>query len=315
MKKKTHEEYVEELKIKNPTVEVVEQYININTPIKHHCLIHDVFWKTTPGRALRGVGCEECRIEKFRQIRCKTHEQYVKEVADINPDIIVVGKYIDARTPIEYFCKKHGVLWNSYPDNVLRGIGCKECGNEKARDKNIKSHDQYVDDLYVTNSDIEVIGEYKGAHTAILHRCRIDGYVWLSKPINTLSGKGCPQCNESRGERQVRQWLEKHNIKYQYQKTFDDCRDIRVLPFDFYIPEHNVCIEYDGEQHFRPVKFDGKNDEFATRQFEKTRYHDQLKTKYCNVHNIHLLRIPYFKNIEEELNNFYSFNIVTSMVI
>lgn len=314
-RRKSHNEYVEELKIKNPTVETVEQYINANTPIMHHCLIHDIFWVTTPARALQGVGCEECRIEKFRQIRCKEHEQYVEEVAIVNPDIVVVGKYIDATTPIQHYCKKHKVYWDASPDSILHGHGCIECGNEKIRTKNIKSHDEYVKDLSIINPDVEVIEEYKGSYINILHRCKIDGYIWSAKPANILSGKGCPQCNESYGERRIRQWLEKYNIKYKYQKTFDDCRDIRVLPFDFYVPEYNTCIEYDGEQHFRPVKFDGKDDETAIKQFEKTRYHDEIKTKYCEDNNIHLLRIPYFKNVEEELNNFYSFNIVTLMAI
>ena len=314
-RKKTHDEYVEELKVKNPTVEVAEEYVDADTLIMHHCLVHDVFWRTTPVRALQGVGCKECKVEKFRQIRCKTHEQYIEEVTIINPDIIVVGKYTDARTPIEHYCMKHGILWNTYPDGILKGIGCKECGNEKARDKNIKTHNQYLKDLYAVNPDLNVVEEYRGANVAILHHCKIDGYVWLAKPANILSGTGCPQCNESYGERQVRQWLEKHHITYQYQKTFDDCRDVRVLPFDFYIPEYNVCIEYDGEQHFRPVKFDGKNDELAIKQFEKIMLHDDIKNKYCENNMIHLLRIPYFKNVEEELNRFYSFNIVTSMVI
>lgn len=304
MKKKTHEEYVDELKIKAPTIEVIEQYINADTPILHHCLIHDIFWKTTPSRVLLGAGCEGCRIDKFRQVRCRTHEQYVKEVAAANPDIIVVGTYVDAKTPIEHYCKKHNVLWDAYPDNILRVIGCKECGNEKARDKNMKSHDKYVEDLYNANSNIEVVEEYQGANIAILHRCKIDGYVWLAKPANVLFGKGCPRCNESKGERQVRQWLDAHDIIYTYQKTFSDCKDLRVLPFDFYIPKYNLCIEYDGEQHFRPVDFDGNGEEWALQQFAKTTYHDEIKNQYCKNNNIHLLRIPYFKTVEEELNNF-----------
>ena len=303
-RRKPHDQYVKELKLKNPTIDVIEQYINTNTPILHHCLIHDIIWSTTPARVLRGVGCEECRIEKFRQVRCKTHEQYVKAVATINPDIIVVGEYIDAQTPIDHYCIKHDMLWSPYPDNVLKGMGCKKCGDEKIREKNIKSHNEYIEDVYIINPDIEVIEEYKGANVSILHRCKIDGYVWSAKPANILSGKGCPQCNESNGERQVRQWLEKHNIKYQYQKTFNDCKDVRVLPFDFYLPEYNVCIEYDGEQHFRPVKFDGKDDETAEKQFETTRKHDKMKDLYCIANDILLLRIPYYKNIEEELKKF-----------
>lgn len=304
-KKKTHEEYVEELAVKNPNAIAFDKYINADTPILHYCIAHGIFWGTTPSRALQGAGCQECKLEKFRKIRCKTHEQYVKEVFAINPDIIVIGEYIDAIAPIKHYCKKHNIHWNASPDSVLHDHGCLKCGGEKIRAKKIKSHTEYVNDLFTVNPNIEVLEEYKGAFVAIWHRCKIDGYEWLAKPANILFGKGCPQCNESKGERQTRQWLEKHNIKYEYQKPFDDCKDIKALPFDFYLPEYNICIEYDGEQHFRPVKFDGKDDKIAIEQFERTKYHDVIKTKYCKDNDICLLRIPYFKNIEEELEKFF----------
>ena len=303
-KKKTHEEYVQELAGKNPNIQVVEKYISINVPILHRCLIHNVIWKTTPGRVLNGIGCEECRKEKFRKSRCKTHEQYVKEVELINPDIIIIGQYIDAKTPIDHYCKKHNILWKAYPSNILRGIGCKECGNEKIRDKNIKLHNKYVEDLSMINTNIDVIEEYKGAHIPILHRCKIDGYTWYASPANILSGKGCPNCQESHGERSVRQWCEKNNITYLYQKTFNGCKNVKNLPFDFYLPGYNLCIEYDGEQHFRPVDFSGKGEEWALNQFKKTKLHDEIKNQYCKNNNIHLLRIPYYKNVEEELEHF-----------
>ena len=298
-RKKTHEEYVEELAVKNPTIEVMEQYVNTNTPIMHHCLIHNVFWKTTPGRALQGIGCEECKLEKFRRVRRKTHEQYVEEVSIINPNVEVIGKYIDARTSIEHYCKIHNITWTSYPDNILRGVGCKECGNEKIRSKNIKSHDNYLEDLYSVNCDIEVIEEYQGANIAILHRCKIDGHEWMARPGNILSGKGCPRCQESHGEREIEQWLFEHNIEYISQKTFSGCKNKRLLPFDFYLPKYDACIEYDGEQHFRSVDFFGGDD-----GLERRKHNDEIKNQYCKDNNIHLLRIPYFKNIEEELNNF-----------
>ena len=123
MKRKTHEQYVQELAIKNPNVIAFERYLNSNTPILHYCITHGAFWKTTPSRALQGVGCEECRIEKFRKVRCKTHEQYVKEVGAINSDIIVIGEYVDATTPIKFYCKRHKIYWNTFPDNILRGHG------------------------------------------------------------------------------------------------------------------------------------------------------------------------------------------------
>ena len=299
-KKKTHEEYVDELKQKNPTVEVIGKYIDADTSIMHHCLQHNVFWSTAPSRVLRGAGCEKCRIEKFRRVRCKTHEQYITEVSHINKDIVVIGEYVDARTPIDHYCKKHNIVWKSYPDNILRGIGCKECGNEKIRDKNIKTHNEYVEELSMINPNIDVIEEYRGANISILHHCKIDGHIWAARPGNILFGKGCPKCNDSHGEKQICRWLYDNNINYISQKTFNDCRNKRLLSFDFYLPDYNICIEYDGEQHFRPVDIFGGEEGFQQRQIN-----DDIKTKYCISNNISLLRIPYNKNIDEELNNFF----------
>ena len=119
-------------------------------------------------------------------------------------------------------------------------------------------------------------------------------------PYSILSGCGCPQCNESKGERSIRQWLQLHNIAYISQKSFSDCRDKKPLPFDYYLPDYNTVIEYDGEQHYRPVEFFG-----GTKHFEKVSYHDRIKNDYCKAHNISLLRIPYFKNVDIELNKYF----------
>ena len=93
-KKRTHEEYVDELKIKNPYVEVVGQYIDANTNTMHHCLVHDVFWETKPSRVLNGHGCKECRIEKFKTSNTKTQEEYVEAVKLKNPNILITSKVI-----------------------------------------------------------------------------------------------------------------------------------------------------------------------------------------------------------------------------
>ena len=297
--RKLHDKYVEELKSKNPIIEVVDQYMGAKTSILHHCLVHDIFWNTTPDRALQGVGCPECKKERLRSCLCKTHEQYVKEVESLNSNIIVTGMYVDSKTPIEHHCKKHNVFWNAYPESILRGGGCQECWKEKIGDKNSKTHEQYVDEVSKVNPNIEVIEKYIDSSTAILHRCKKHNVLWYAYPTNILRGHGCSQCNESNGEKQIRQWLDDRCIEYIPQKTFDDCRNRRVLPFDFYIPTCNLCIEYDGEQHFRTVDYFGGNE-----GFEQRKRNDEIKNQYCKDHNIRLLRIPYYKNVEEELNNF-----------
>jgi hypothetical protein len=296
---KTHDEYVLELSVKNPNVEVIGQYSGANTKIQHHCLIHDVYWYTTPSRALQGVGCELCHNEKISASKYKTHEQYVDELSKINPNIIVVEKYTEARVQILHKCTIHNVEWLAYPDSVLHGCGCPKCGGEKIGNKLRKTHEQYVEDLKTVNRDIIPTETYIDSFTPILHRCLIDGNEWYAKPANILSGRGCPQCSGSHGEKSVKLWLDNHSVKYKQQKTFDDCKDKNLLPFDFYLPDYNCCIEYDGEQHYRPVDyFGGEN------SFKKTVMHDKIKNDYCKDNNIKLLRISYFANVDEELNNF-----------
>ena len=265
----------------------------------HYCTIHNIYWETTPSRVLQGAGCEQCGYEKISNSKYKSHKQYIKEVEKSNPNIEVIENYAGVSIPIKHYCKKHNLFWSASPDNILHGHGCLECGKEKIGDKNTKSHNQYVSELKEINSNIIVIDAYINAYTPVLHKCLIDGYEWSARLGNVLNGTGCPKCRESSGERQIRQWLEKHNIKYIYQKVFNDCRDINPLPFDFYLPDNVICIEYDGGQHTKPVDHFG-----GVKAFDRIVKHDRMKNEYCKNNGVPLLRIPYFKNVEEELNNF-----------
>lgn len=114
-------------------------------------------------------------------------------------------------------------------------------------------------------------------------------------PNEHLWGKGCSKCNESKGEKGIRIFLESNNINYEYQKTFDDCIFINRLRFDYYLPDYNLCIEFDGKQHFEPNSFFG-----GIESFEQLKLKDKCKNDFCLIKNINLLRIPYYeeKNIE-----------------
>ena len=91
------------------------------------------------------------------------------------------------------------------------------------------------------------------------------------------------------------------------QFTFDDCKDKRKLPFDtmFYVDKKLCLIEFDGEQHYRPVAFGNMTDEQAKQQFETNKKRDEIKNTYCEQNKIKLIRIPYwdFDKIEKILNS------------
>lgn len=298
---KTHEEYLNELFKKSPHINVVDKYIDSHTKITHYCLTHNVYYDIAPTNALYGYGCPECVSEINHQKNLKTHEQYVNEAKVINPNIEVIGKYININTSIMHRCIIHNFEWETTPASILQGCGCPTCKIEKIRKAKSKTHEQYVEEVKNINPNIQVLGTYINAKTPILHKCLIDNFEWNTVPESILQGCGCPKCNESKGERRIRIWLEKNNIDYIHQHKYEDCKDIYPLPFDFYIPTYNVLIEYDGEQHFRPIDLFGGQE-----YFEYIQKHDTIKNEYCENNGISLLRIPYYKfnNIEEELNNF-----------
>ncbi|MDY0268822.1 hypothetical protein [Trichloromonas sp.] len=81
-----------------------------------------------------------------------------------------------------------------------------------------------------------------------------------------------------------------------HKKRFKDCRYKYPLPFDLYLSKYNLCIEYDGEQHFKTKEIWG-----GKTQLKIIKKRDQIKNEYCKNNNINLLRIKYDENIEEKL--------------
>ncbi len=121
---------------------------------------------------------------------------------------------------------------------------------------------------------------------------------------SSLSGgytKSCG-CLVSAMENDARKYFDNINIDYIQQHTYDDCIYKDKLKFDFYLPDYNCCVEFDGKQHFEPVDFSGKNPEQAKENFRLTQIRDEIKKEFCSNNNIKLIRIPYwdfdnYKNI------------------
>jgi hypothetical protein len=86
-RKITKEEYVVQLKIKNPKLELLGDYTNNHTKTPHRCNIHNIVWDIDPNHALRGHGCRECALEGQRNKRRKSEKQYVEELSKKNPAI------------------------------------------------------------------------------------------------------------------------------------------------------------------------------------------------------------------------------------
>lgn len=190
MRKKTHKEYIAEIAKVNPNIKVIGEYIGADIKILHKCKICGYEWDARPAGILRGYGCPKC----YGHI-LKTHEQYVKELFTVNPNIEVVGKYINSSTKILHKCKIDGYEWMAKPNSILRGNGCIVCWRRNQSKIQTKSHEQYARELAIKNPNLEIIGTYINATTKMTHKCKICGYIWSPFPYNLLGGNsGCPVC-------------------------------------------------------------------------------------------------------------------------
>ncbi len=170
----------------------------------------------------------------------------------------------------------------------------------------IKSRKDTYD--YCKENNIEVLSPYIGSDKKILFDFNCGHSLNWAIPPNLKKGARCPICSESRGEKIIREYCDKNNIKYDTQKTFQGMRGNRELKCDIFIPEYNLVIEYDGEQHYRPVDFASNGEKWALEEFKKIQKRDKLKNEYCRENKINMLRIPYWEkdNIDGILDKYFS---------
>ena len=290
-RKKTHEEFMKEFYEKNPNaknIEILGKYEGRKVKILCMCKIDNYKWHTTPNgllgsKNIKPNGCPKC-AGKIK----KTHKQFIEEMNEINPNIKILGHYIDAKTKIECECKIDGYKWEAEPTNLLQKKGCPKCAGKIPRE-----HDDFVKELNNINPNIKIIGKFISTRTKIECECKIDGYKWEAEPRHLLGNHGCPKCNDSIGEKITYNILNKLNIKNIRQYKFKDCKFYKCLPFDFYLPQYNCCIEIDGKQHENIVKWFGGLDGFIDRKIR-----DTVKDIYCKNNGIKLIRITY-KDINE----------------
>lgn len=228
-----------------------------------------------------------------------TKEDFIYKVNKIYNnfyDYSEMGDYKNTYTKIKIICPKHGIFYKR-PMDHLKGKCCRKCTTKKdvynTNDFIIKSnkiHNNFYNyslSIYInTNTKVKII-------------CPVHG-VFEQKPFLHLLGKGCSYCNRSKGEMKIKLLLDRYKIKYETEKTFDNCKNKNKLRFDFYLIDYNILIEFDGYHHFNDIKgFGGKNKLLYTQKM------DNIKNEYCLNNNIRLIRIKYNEDINDKLKFIY----------
>lgn len=302
--KKMDINYIKEVMAKENYTLLSEEYKNNKTKLKIKCdKGHE--YEATWAHYNQGSRCPHCNIESKKF----TYKE-VKEYIEKDGYVLLSKEYKNSNQKLKIQCDKGHIYEVSYLHYKYSGSRCPHCNKELKIQTLKKSSEERKNDYEYIKSEMEKDGnillskEYISNKKPLSIQCP-NGHVYNASWGSFLQGSRCPHCVSSKGEKEIENILNKFNIEYISQYRFKDCKDKIELPFDFYIPNLNVAIEYDGEQHYKPVDFANKGAEWATNNMLETQRRDNIKTQYCLDNNIKLIRIPYweFNNIENILKD------------
>lgn len=281
-------------------------YTGQNNDVIIICPIHGEF-SQKPAKHRSGSECRKCSGNYVPNT-----DEFIKRCEEIHQDEngspiydYSQTEYVNSRTKVTVICPKHGpfeVLSNHH----IQGSGCEKCASEKQSKRMSKDQDWFVTKVSQIHQDENgnpkfdySQTDFKNTRDKVTIICPVHGPFEMRANAHIL-GQGCPICQESSGERLVNNILVSNQLKFLRQHKFIDCtnkkigRGCRKLPFDFYIPNFNTCIEYDGRQHFEPSVFFKGEDALKKQQLT-----DEIKNQYCEENGIKLIRIPYTMKKED----------------
>lgn len=280
---------------------MLEQYdcdllsVNSSKSIVFRCRKHNTL---TQQRSLANIRCSKTPcLECNRIIQSTITRQDVNSILKHpkfdEEKIEILGEYVGSEKKILCICNYCNHQWYVTPNKLKQGRGCPMCANQT---RSVKPLSEAKNDLAQKYPTIKIVGNYINTHTPADFKCLACDTIWTTTFQSIYYGNsGCPLCNSTYGEYVVAVYLNNNNIKYLRQFTFSDCRFQNPLRFDFYLPDHNTVIEYQGEQHYYPVKFNAEwNDQELQRQFQYTQTRDDIKRNYCKEQGINMVEIPYW---------------------
>jgi len=303
--RKTNDEF-----IKKATSEIVHGdtygygntiYIGANDKVKITCFTHGDF-EQRADHHLEGKGCPKCA----RNLR-KTNNEFIADSNKVHGNKYEHGNtiYIGSKGKVKITCLTHGDFLQR-ADHHLEGKGCPKCARNLR-----KTNNEFIADSNKVHGHKYGHGNtiYTGVRGKVKITCLTHG-DFEQRADHHLQGQGCPKCNNSKGEQLVSNTLTKMNLQFKQQFKSEKCQNIKKMPFDFCVKINNkkgFLIEYQGEQHYKPVKYSNKmSDEKAEEIFLGIKARDKMKRVYARKNNIPLLIISYKQKdiIDKLLANF-----------
>ena len=272
------------------------EYKNNKTKVCIICPEHGEFWQKPESHTNQKQGCPKCSTTLKL-----TTKDFIEKSRAIHGDKYDYSKveYVNNHTKVCIICPEHGEFWQM-PSSHLSGNGCLLCAKKACSIKNRLTKEEFIkkaQEIHGNKYDYSKVN-YINSYTKICIICPEHGEFWQI-PNYHLNGNGCPLCGIEKNisENNLYCYLcENFQTPIIRQKTFKWLKNNKNLKIDFYLPEFNIGIEYQGEQHFYPIKYFG-----GVNKFNQQIENDRIKKKLCEEHKIKLLYFSYNKKFSNEV--------------
>ena len=272
----------------------LDTYVNSYTKIRvKHNKCGNVY-SISPSNFLGGNRCHYCYIEAKR----KTNSQFKQEVFNlVGDEYTFLDTYVNDSTKLRVKHNKCGNEYEVRPHDFLGKLSrCPYCAGIAK-----KTNTQFEKEVYdLVGDEYTFLDPYVNNHTKLRAKHNECGNIYGVRPTDFFAHQSrCPYCSSPKGEDTTNKILKSLGIKYEYQKTFDDLKDVQPLSYDFFIPSQNILIEYQGQQHYEPIDYFGGKDKFKLQQ-----KHDTMKSDYAKAHHYTLIAIPYTEDTFSKIKKY-----------
>lgn len=284
------------------------KYVNAQTKVIITCLEHGDF-EQRAAHHLSGHGCKKCANILTGQSKVSNLEVFIQKANNVHNFKYDYSKaiYKNARTKVEIICPEHGSFWQT-PDQHLRGHGCPKCAFEKNSNLKRSSTKKFIEkarEIHGNKYSYDKV-TYINNHTKVIITCPIHG-DFEQRPSDHLANRGCAKCKNSKGEIFIEQLLTEHNINFITQYKIPINTSINIQGFteiDFYLPDYNIFMEYNGIQHYIPQEYFGGKLKFNNYQVPR----DNYVRNYCKENDIKLIEIDYTYKTKTDILNYLKIN-------
>jgi len=297
-------------RLSNRSIKRIGNFNRSISKIEFQCLIAscNFKWYALPGGVLYGeTGCPKCVGNKKltnEDIDSKLKDKKIKRLNNyIN---------IDAKNTFECLVENCNYIWSTSVGNIVNtGTGCPKCS------RNAKLNNEIIDQRLI-GRNIKRLDNYVNSCTKIEWQCLIENcnFIWMTTSNDILNQEtGCPNCACGKSERLIHNIFISNNIKFSrhYNIRKINLNESRRMHADFHISNQNIIIEYNGQQHYRPVRFGGISQELADVNFVKQQSRDLYLQQFCDANNIKLIWIDGRTYINSKLEK-YIINTIIPLI-